>query len=113
MKPLVNLANQPFINRRTFWLVILLLFAIPSYFGIEAFTNITALQAEISRQSTITNELEAQLKKVVKPVKTNVSISADRNRELIVAGDLIARRAFSWSQLLSDIERNLPPNVRV
>jgi hypothetical protein len=57
--------------------------------------------------------LEARLKKVERPTKVNVTISPDRNRELIVAGDLIARRSFSWSQLLTDIERNLPPTVRV
>jgi hypothetical protein len=32
---------------------------------------------------------------------------------LLAASVLIARRAFSWSQLLDDIERNLPAGVRV
>ncbi|HKX30442.1 MAG TPA: hypothetical protein VJ302_22310 [Blastocatellia bacterium] len=113
MKPLVNLANQPFSNRRLLWLAIGLFFAVPSYFGLQALGNMAALELEISKQTEITTGLEAQLKKVDKPVKTNVAISIDRNRELLVAGDLITRRAFSWSQLLSDIERNLPGGVRV
>ena len=32
---------------------------------------------------------------------------------MLAASELIARRAFSWSQLLDDIERNLPAGVRV
>jgi hypothetical protein len=31
----------------------------------------------------------------------------------VAASELITRRSFSWSQLLDDIERNLPAGVRV
>ena len=40
-------------------------------------------------------------------------ITAEENKELIAASDLIERRAFSWSQLLNNIERHIPRNVRV
>lgn len=73
----------------------------------------TALELEISNRAEVVKGLEAQLKKTEKPVKSNVSISTDKNRELVTASELIARRAFSWSQLLTDIERNLSGNVRV
>ena len=42
-----------------------------------------------------------------------VAITPEENKELIAASDLIERRAFSWSQLLNDIERRIPRNVRV
>jgi hypothetical protein len=46
------------------------------------------------------------------PIST-LTITVDKNRELLAARELIERRAFSWSQLLNDIERHIPPNVRV
>lgn len=113
MKPLVNLASEPFRNRRLFWLAILLLFAVPSYFGLAAIETMTLREREISDRQADVRQLETQFGKLEKPVKSNVTISLDQNRELVAAKDLIARRAFSWSQLLSDIERNLPISVRV
>ncbi|MBS1789009.1 MAG: hypothetical protein JST85_14870 [Acidobacteria bacterium] len=56
--------------------------------------------------------LESQVK-VTKPVTTSVTISPDQNKQLVAANELIARRSFSWAQLLSDTERSLPAGVRV
>jgi Tfp pilus assembly protein PilN len=113
MKPLVNLSGAPFRNRRLFWLAILALFAIPAYFGLEAIETKTRLDAEIGNYSARVSELERRLKKIEKPSTTAVTISSDKNRQLYAASELVARRAFSWSQLLNDIERNLPPTVRI
>jgi len=113
MKPLVNLSSEPFRNHRLFWLAILFLFVVPSYFGMRTIENKAKLEIDISAREDSVKRLEAQLKKYEKPATSNVKISADKNRELLAASELIARRTFSWSQLLSDIERNLPPTVRV
>ena len=107
MKPLVNLASSPFRNRRLFWLVILLLFLIPAYFGMQMIESASRLNDDISNQRMKVKAKEIEYKQMEKPVVSNVSISPDENNELI------ARRAFSWSQLLSDIERSLPIGVRV
>ncbi|MCI0338738.1 MAG: hypothetical protein L0226_14270 [Acidobacteria bacterium] len=113
MKPLVNLASEPFRNRRLFWLAVLLLFAIPSYLGLRAIKSMAGLETEITSRTSAVKGLDAQLKKFEKSAKSNVTLSSDQNRELLAASQLIARRAFSWSRLLNDIERNLPPTVRV
>jgi hypothetical protein len=113
MKPLTNLASEPFRNRRLFWLAIIAIFLIPSYFGLREIESMARLELDISNRTAIVKGLEGQLKKLEKPAKVNVVISTDQNRELAVASELIARRAFSWSQLLNDIERTLPPTVRV
>jgi Tfp pilus assembly protein PilN len=113
MRPLVNLSSHPFRNRRLFWLAILTLFVLPSYLGLQAIDRITKRELEISELDAEIKKLEGALKKIEKPVNTNVTISADQNRQLVAASELVARRAFSWSQLLNDIERNLPPTVRV
>ncbi|MGE0884394.1 MAG: hypothetical protein AB7P14_12690 [Blastocatellales bacterium] len=113
MKPLVNLSSNPFRNRRLFWLLILLLFLVPAYLGMQANDTATKLERDISDQSAKVAKLDLELKKVIKPVTSNVSISPDQNKQLVAASELIARRAFSWSQLLTDIERALPAGVRV
>jgi Tfp pilus assembly protein PilN len=113
MKPLVNLASSPFRNRRLFWLVILLLFLIPAYFGMQMIESASRLNDDISNQKMKVKAKEIEYKQMEKPVVSNVSISTDENRQLVAANELIARRAFSWSQLLSDIERSLPTTVRV
>lgn len=113
MRPLVNLSSQPFRNRRLFWLAILLLFVVPSYFGLDAIGALAVRQAELDALDAEIQRLQGSLKTVEKPASANVTISADRNLQLVAASELIARRAFSWSLLLDDIERNLPPGVRV
>jgi len=113
MRPLVNLSSRPFRNRRLFWLVILLLFVVPSYFGINAIGVLARRQSELDALDAEVQKLQGALKTADKPASTNVTISADRNLQLVAASELIARRAFSWSQLLDDIERNLPAGVRV
>src|SRR6185436_4157447 len=95
MRPIVNLASKPFRNRRLFWLAILAIFGLSSYFGMYAIEQKVKLESQlITQQETL-------------------AITPDKYRELLVARELIERRAFSWSQLLNDIERHIPPNVRV
>jgi Tfp pilus assembly protein PilN len=113
MRLLVNLSNRPFRNRRLFWLVILLLFVIPSYFGLGAVGDLAQRQTELDALDAEIQGLQGGIKTPDKPASTNVTISTDRNLQLLAASELIARRAFSWSQLLDDIERNLPAGVRV
>ncbi|HEX2491504.1 MAG TPA: hypothetical protein VHR27_18995 [Blastocatellia bacterium] len=113
MRLLVNLSRRPFRNRRLFWLVILLLFVIPSYFGLGAVGDLARRQAELDALDAEIQGLQSGIRTPDKPASANVTISADRNLQLLAASVLIARRAFSWSQLLDDIERNLPGGVRV
>jgi Tfp pilus assembly protein PilN len=96
-----------------FWLVILLLFVIPSYFGLGAVGDLAQRQAELDALDAEIQGLQSGIRTPDKPASANVTISADRNLQLLTASELIARRAFSWSQLLDDIERNLPAGVRV
>src|SRR5262245_45976589 len=113
MRPLVNLSSRPFRNRRLFWLAILLLFIVPSYFGIDAIGTLGRRQAELDSLDAEIQRLQGSIKPASKPASANATISDDRNLQLVAASELIARRAFSWSQLLDDIERNLPAGVRV
>lgn len=113
MKSITNLSGKPFRNRRLFWLAMLAIFAVATYAGLSAIESRTSAEREMTGYTSEIRMLETQLKKLEKPVRTTQAISLDENRELVAASDLIARRAFSWTQLLNDIERNLPPTVRV
>jgi hypothetical protein len=96
-----------------FWLAILSLFIVPAYFGLSAIGDVARGQAELGALDAEIQRLQGGIRATDKSARPNVTISADRNLQLVAASDLIARRAFSWSQLLDDIERNLPAGVRV
>src|SRR5262245_12432306 len=113
MRPLVNLSSQPFRNRRLFWMAILLLFAVPSYFGLDAIDTLAERRTQLDTLDLTHQQLQRNLKQVDKPAPVSVKISVDQNRQLVAASELIVRRAFSWSRLLNDIECNLTPGVRV
>ena len=105
MRPLANLSSRPFRNRRLFWLAILLLFAVPAYFGLDAVGVLARRQAKLDELNAELERLQDMVMPANKPASANVTISADRNLQLVAASELIARRAFSWSQLLDDIEQ--------
>ena len=94
-------------------MAVLLLFVVPAYFGLGAVGDLARRQAELDALDAEIQGLQGGIKPTDKPASANVTISADRNLQLVAASELIARRAFSWSQLLDDIERNLPAGVRV
>jgi hypothetical protein len=94
-------------------MAILLLFAVPSYFGLDAIDTLAERRTQLDILDSKLQKLERDLKQVDKPAPVSVKISVDQNRQLVAASELIARRAFSWSRLLNDIERNLTAGVRV
>ncbi|HEY8460084.1 MAG TPA: hypothetical protein VIM99_06865 [Blastocatellia bacterium] len=113
MRPLVNLSSRPFRNRRLFWLATMSLFVIPACFCIDAIGTMARRRAELDRLDAEIRKLQDSIKPADKSASANAMISADQNLQLVAASEMIARRAFSWSRLLDDIERNLPGGVRV
>jgi Tfp pilus assembly protein PilN len=94
-------------------MAVLLLLLVPAYFGIDAIGTSARRQNEVDALDAEIQKLRGAAKPFDKPAASADTISADRNLQLVAASELIARRAFSWSQLLDDIERNLPAGVRV
>ncbi len=113
MKPLLNLASEPFRNRRLFWLLMTGLIFATAMFGLNTLSQKSQLQMQA-------NMLEPQVKKLEEKVKggdvadfAGSTLSSVQNIALIAADDLILRKSFSWSQLLNDLERYIPSSVRV
>jgi cell division protein FtsB len=113
MKPLVNLAHEPFRNRRLFWLFILLLFFVPTVVGVNNLSSISELDFQIAALEPRVKEAEARVKKIEGEAPAISSLTPAQNQSLLAAQDLITRKSFSWSQLLNDLEQYVPPTVRV
>jgi hypothetical protein len=116
MKPLVNFATDPFRNRRLFWVTVFLMFSITTILGQQVIRQRAEREGEIRSLESVVRQLEGRLGK---PSPTPASgsgsalIQPDQNTELYAASEMIARKSFSWSSLLDEIERVLPPGVRV
>lgn len=123
MKPLVNLAREPFRNRRLFWLSVLAICGAATWFGMRAQSEKISLDRQLATAELQLDKAKKELglasPKPKDPLNgkntpaSQITITPEENKELIAASDLIERRAFSWSQLLNDIERHIPRNVRV
>lgn len=113
MKLLINLASEPFRNRRLFWLLIAMVIGVSSWVGL------TTLDAKLQLENEV-RVLEPRVKKLETESQRNTTVdfsgstlTIGQNQALIVAQDLIARKGFSWSQLLNDLERFVPASIRV
>jgi hypothetical protein len=113
MKPLVNLASNPFRNRRLFWILILLTFVVFTAIGLKAARDLSGLDAQIAAVTPRVAALEKRVKDEEKTGPGNSALTPEQTRALVAAGELIDRKTFSWSQLLNDLERQIPPQVRV
>ena len=113
MRPLVNLASEPFRNRRFFWLIVVLLFFISSVIGFRTIQAVSELDGEIQALEPKVQEQERKARELEKSAGGISAITPEQNQSLQAANVLITRKAFSWSQLLNDLERHIPPAVRV
>ncbi|NDD65043.1 MAG: hypothetical protein EBZ36_13885 [Acidobacteria bacterium] len=116
MKPLVNLATDPFRNRKLFWVAIFLIFAIAAAFGQQAIRQRAERQSSIDALAASVRQLELRLGKTAPPAATGSGLSLiqpEQNTRIYAASELIARKSFSWSSLLDEIEKVIPPGVRV
>jgi hypothetical protein len=114
MRPLVNLANEPFRNRRLFWLIIILIFSVFSVVGLNTLQDISGVDYQIAALRPEVEKREKQVKELEKPgLVAPSALRPEQNQALQAASLLIAHKSFSWSQLLNDLERHIPPAVRV
>jgi type IV pilus assembly protein PilN len=114
----LNLATQPYEDARRFygqWLPILgLLGALAiglSWFAVSQYT-------EYRRQNQELNELRAKLTELEKTKKEAQEFLARPDNsgtrdQAAYMNELIRRKAFSWTQVMSDLEKLMPPQVKV
>ena len=110
----LNLASRPFSNRILPWtLTVIILFV--SLIGLLVVVQLTTSSrreaALVEGQITQLKQREHILLDAANEVKQ--SFTPEQQQAIPAAHQLVDRKAFSWSRLLSDLESALPSNVKV
>ena len=110
----LNLASRPFSNRILPWtLTVIILFV--SLIGLLLVVQLTTSSrreaALVEGQITQLKQREHILLDAANEVKQ--SFTPEQQQAIPAAHQLVDRKAFSWSRLLSDLESALPSNVKV
>ncbi len=115
----LNLAADPFRNRLGFWLGVaatgILLVVLGAVVLVRAGRTgaaTDALAQQVADQEELIASLEAQLA-AVKDEQSRAVFSDDDRRRLDDAHLLLERKGFSWTRLLSDLERHVPKDSRL
>lgn len=110
----LNLASKPFNNRLLPWLltVFMLFISAIGLLIVVRYTYVANRQAD-SIQADI-NNLRTQEQGLLKNAKeVKESMTPEQLQALQGAHQLVDRKRFSWSRLLSDLEGALPGSIRV
>lgn len=115
MRYQINLSSAPFSNRIPFWIAIVTGFGVAALIGVSivgTWLNVraenTTLESQVGLQSRLVDQLKAR-----RPLAAVVNVSAEQAATLQSAQEMVERKAFSWSLLLSKIEPVIPHQVRV
>ena len=91
----------------------LLIFAVSSLIGYRTLSTISDLDSEIARLEPEAEKKQKEARAAQLSGSAVLALTTDQTLSMIAAKDLIHRKAFSWSQLLNEIEQLIPPTVRV
>jgi hypothetical protein len=119
MRTSLNLAANPFINHRLFWIAAVTFFFLSLWFALwvnaevsrvrqEASTVESQIKAQEGRVQEYRDELERRRRE-----KAAIIMTPEQGRELAAAHKLVASRAFSWNRLIANIERFVPKKAKV
>jgi hypothetical protein len=110
----LNLASKPFSNRLLPWALtaIILFVSVVGLLVVVRLTTVAKSQGDAT-QVEINNlrQQEQVLLKNAEQVKS--MLTPEQQQAVPAAHQLVDRRKFLWSRLLSDLESSLPANVRV
>jgi Tfp pilus assembly protein PilN len=110
----LNLASDPFRNRTLPWTIAAAVSAVSLValvLMLASYREERAKSDAVERDVVAMRSQSAELDRQAQEVRQN--IPAEQAKTLEAAHALVSRKGFSWSQLFSDLEEVLPPNVRV
>jgi len=118
MKFNLNLSTKPLENNRRFWAgavaagaVGFIALIILSFATFKSWRSNRDLRGDMSRLENEVGALKAQQRQIGSYFETsNVKQMLDRSNFL---NSLIAERTFPWPKVFEDLEKTLPPGVRV
>lgn len=110
----LNLASKPFSNRVLPWALTAIVLFI-SVVGLVVVVRLTTVaNGEAAAKQVEINALKQQEKDLLQTAQAVKALLTPEQREAVPsAHQLIDRKRFSWSGLLSDLESQLPANVKV
>lgn len=110
----LNLASRPFNNRILPWLLTVAILFV-SLIGLIVVVQLTtSLRKQTALAETEVNKLKQEEQELMARAETlKNSFTTEQQQSLKAAHQLIDRKNFSWSRLLSDLEGSLPNDVRV
>lgn len=110
----LNLASQPFRNRALPWAVAVSVALVSLIAFVFVVVEWTEMRAQADRAERDVAELRLQVETLRRQAaEVRDALSRDDVVALESAHLVIARKSFSWSQLLGDLEAHTPANVRV
>jgi len=118
MRVNINLATQPYEDAQVFWrqwgiaLVVMFLITV----GLVYLAVVSYLGWRVDNQKL--KQMQAQVREYDRETAQAKSIlDLPQNRDIRdksqFINELIARKAFSWTQVFSDLERIMPPRIHV
>ena len=118
MRPPINLASEPFRRDRHIMAalsvacgVLICSLILLSGLAISARSRAAEMRAEVERLSKQANDLSMQLAKV--DGRLRQPANAEVLERSVLLNALLERKAISWTRIFSDLEKVLPPNVRL
>jgi hypothetical protein len=110
----LNLASRPFNNRILPWLLTVAILFVSLIGLITVVQLTTSLKKQTALAETEANKLKQEEQELMARAETlKNSFTTEQQQSLKAAHQLIDRKNFSWSRLLSDLEGSLPNDVRV
>jgi Tfp pilus assembly protein PilN len=110
----VNLSHQPFYNRRLFWLGVLALLVVTGILSLWTLRKIDESADRVQELQTKIAEQNLQLKRLkATPPQGVQHLTNSQMEQLQAAASLIEQHNFSWTAMLEEFERSLPPTVRL
>lgn len=110
----LNLASKPFSNRLLPWALtaIILFISVIGLLVVIRLATVTRSQADATQLEI--NKLRQEEQALLKNAdEVKSMLTPEQQQAVPAAHQLVDRRKFLWSKLLSDLESSLPANVRV
>lgn len=114
----INLASQPFVDSRRFWLQWGSGLAVLAIFSLALlYTVATGWRAASRDRHTIAQTREAIARCDRERAQAEATLSKPENRVMReqseMLNQLILRKSFSWTRVFTDLEKLMPPQLRV
>jgi hypothetical protein len=118
MRLKINLATQPYEDARHFRSVwtgliggLLLLAIVLSYAVVTRWHTYRTMSANITREKQIISDFDTKQQQGLAIL--NKSENQDVRQQSEFLNDLIRRKEISWTKIFSDLEKMMPPHLRV